>query len=285
MGLLGAYWLVSLVDARTPLLVADAQGIRIRLGRAWRGLPWTAVHHVEHTPRAACCATAAWSSYPQPRADRGRAHRCRQAPHRLLPPAARRSVRRAARALDARHRRRRRPDRGARPRGARRQPDRRGRADARRGRGPESVEAAEPVEARRGRAAPRPPRRPRHPRSSEPEVVVAASSPARRRPRCASQVAARRSEVPRDVGVDEDEPEGASCAAPAGSAWSRRPSRGATGSVPSPGRVSRSSRWCSTTSRSSPPRTRSSVPSSPRPAPASASPSTSSPSAPASVRT
>lgn len=51
MGLLGAYWLASLVDARTPLLVADAQGIRIRLGRAWRGLPWTAVHHIEHTPR------------------------------------------------------------------------------------------------------------------------------------------------------------------------------------------------------------------------------------------
>jgi transcriptional regulator with XRE-family HTH domain len=51
MGVLGAYWLASLVDARTPLLVADAQGIRIRLGRAWRGLPWTAVHHVEHTPR------------------------------------------------------------------------------------------------------------------------------------------------------------------------------------------------------------------------------------------
>ena len=51
MGVLGAYWLVGLVDARTPLLVADAQGIRIRLGRTWRGLPWTAVHHVEHTPR------------------------------------------------------------------------------------------------------------------------------------------------------------------------------------------------------------------------------------------
>ncbi|PKH41264.1 hypothetical protein CXG46_09215 [Nocardioides alpinus] len=51
MGLLAAYWLVGLVDARTPLLVADAQGIRIRLGRTWRGLPWTAVHHVEHTPR------------------------------------------------------------------------------------------------------------------------------------------------------------------------------------------------------------------------------------------
>ncbi|MDR7255213.1 transcriptional regulator with XRE-family HTH domain [Nocardioides sp. BE266] len=51
MGLLGGYWLAGFVDARTPLLVADAQGIRIRLGRAWRGLPWTAVHHVEHTPR------------------------------------------------------------------------------------------------------------------------------------------------------------------------------------------------------------------------------------------
>ena len=51
MGLLGGYWLISFVDARTPLLVADAQGVRIRLGRAWRGLPWTAVHHVEHTPR------------------------------------------------------------------------------------------------------------------------------------------------------------------------------------------------------------------------------------------
>lgn len=51
MGLLGVYWLIGLVDSRTPLLVADAQGIRIRLGRTWRGLPWTAVHHVEHTPR------------------------------------------------------------------------------------------------------------------------------------------------------------------------------------------------------------------------------------------
>jgi len=51
MGLLGAYWLLTFVDARTPLLVADAQGVRIRLGRTWRGLPWSAVEHVEHTPR------------------------------------------------------------------------------------------------------------------------------------------------------------------------------------------------------------------------------------------
>ena len=51
MGLLGGYWLMTFVDARTPLLVADAQGVRIRLGRTWRGLPWSAVEHVEHTPR------------------------------------------------------------------------------------------------------------------------------------------------------------------------------------------------------------------------------------------
>lgn len=51
MGLLGGYWLYGFVDARTPLLVADAQGVRIRLGRTWRGLPWSAVAHVEHTPR------------------------------------------------------------------------------------------------------------------------------------------------------------------------------------------------------------------------------------------
>ncbi len=51
MGLLGVFWLAGFVDARTPLLVADVQGVRIRLGRTWRGLPWTAVHHVEYLPR------------------------------------------------------------------------------------------------------------------------------------------------------------------------------------------------------------------------------------------
>ena len=51
MGTLGVHWLVTLLDARTPLLVADAQGIRIRLGRTWRGLPWSAVRCVEHEPR------------------------------------------------------------------------------------------------------------------------------------------------------------------------------------------------------------------------------------------
>ncbi len=51
LGLLGIGYLAALVDARTPLLVADSHGVRIRLGRAWRGLPWGALQRVEHTPR------------------------------------------------------------------------------------------------------------------------------------------------------------------------------------------------------------------------------------------
>lgn len=51
MGALGVGWLAAFVDARTPLLVADTQGVRLRLGRSWRGLGWSAVQHVEHTPR------------------------------------------------------------------------------------------------------------------------------------------------------------------------------------------------------------------------------------------
>jgi len=41
----------SAYDARTPLLVVDRQGVRIRLGRAWRGLPWESVAEIEHLPR------------------------------------------------------------------------------------------------------------------------------------------------------------------------------------------------------------------------------------------
>jgi cytoskeleton protein RodZ len=51
MGCLSAYWLAGFVDARTPLFIADDQGVRLRLGRSWQGLTWSAVHHVEHTPR------------------------------------------------------------------------------------------------------------------------------------------------------------------------------------------------------------------------------------------
>jgi helix-turn-helix protein len=51
MGLLGVTHLLAFVDARTPLLVADTQGVRIRLGRSWRGIPWGALARVEHRPR------------------------------------------------------------------------------------------------------------------------------------------------------------------------------------------------------------------------------------------
>ena len=86
MGLLGAYWLVSLVDARTPLLVADAQGIRIRLGRTWRGLPWTAVHHVEHTPRRGLLRDGRLVVVPHNlELIEAELDRRRQAPHRASP--------------------------------------------------------------------------------------------------------------------------------------------------------------------------------------------------------
>lgn len=51
MALVGGVWLHAFVDARTPLMVADSQGVRLRLGKAWRGLPWGALAAVEHTPR------------------------------------------------------------------------------------------------------------------------------------------------------------------------------------------------------------------------------------------
>src|SRR5688572_23785394 len=51
MAAVAAVFLVTVVDARTPLLVADDLGVRIRLGRQWRGLPWDAVAAVEVEPR------------------------------------------------------------------------------------------------------------------------------------------------------------------------------------------------------------------------------------------
>ncbi len=44
-------WLRSFVDARTPLLVADQQGVRLRLGQVWHGLPWADLDSVQHQPR------------------------------------------------------------------------------------------------------------------------------------------------------------------------------------------------------------------------------------------
>jgi len=47
---IAALHLVQLVDARTPLLVADDLGVRIRFGHQWRGLPWDAIDEVVVQP-------------------------------------------------------------------------------------------------------------------------------------------------------------------------------------------------------------------------------------------
>lgn len=46
MTVVGLLQLAALVDGRTPLLLADEQGVRIRLGREWLGLPWEALDQV-----------------------------------------------------------------------------------------------------------------------------------------------------------------------------------------------------------------------------------------------
>lgn len=51
LGVLAVGYLRSLLDARTPLLVADETGVRVRLGPDWRGVPWDAVDRVVVTPR------------------------------------------------------------------------------------------------------------------------------------------------------------------------------------------------------------------------------------------
>src|SRR4051794_39987735 len=51
LGLIGIANLAALLDARTPLLVADDFGVRLRLGRTWVGLPWAGLEYVEQRPR------------------------------------------------------------------------------------------------------------------------------------------------------------------------------------------------------------------------------------------
>lgn len=51
MAVIGGYHLGACIDARTPLLVADDLGVRIRLGHDWRGLPWEAIGQVVVHPR------------------------------------------------------------------------------------------------------------------------------------------------------------------------------------------------------------------------------------------
>ena len=51
MAVVATVYLATFVDSRTPLLVADDLGVRIRLGREWRGLPWDAISQVVVRPR------------------------------------------------------------------------------------------------------------------------------------------------------------------------------------------------------------------------------------------
>ncbi len=50
-GLVAVAYLAVLVDSRTPLLVADDHGLRLRLGRSWTGLTWGSLRRVEVTAR------------------------------------------------------------------------------------------------------------------------------------------------------------------------------------------------------------------------------------------
>ncbi len=298
LGVLGIGYLAALVDARTPLLVADAQGVRIRLGRAWRGLPWGALHRVEHTPRRGLLRD-------------GRLVMVVHNPARLLeeldggarrqspsqPEAVRRAVRDAAGPLDPRHRRRGGPDRRARPRWPAAPAGGRGRRRAgRAGRGRRADEVAEPVgDASRTASSParsRPTVRRCPPinrvgglfqRDATTSVEDDGRGRAERRRSTTlvasddPQPAARaRHRVP-DRGAPRGRERGprrrsevASCVVPAASAWSRTPRSGASASSRSPARAAPSSRCSSTTTPSSPPRTRSSAPTSPPPAPGSA---------------
>ena len=68
--------LAALLDARTPLLVADEQGVRLRLGRSWIGLTWGSLHRVEVTPRQRAARRPGGAGAAQPRAGaRGGRHR------------------------------------------------------------------------------------------------------------------------------------------------------------------------------------------------------------------
>ncbi|WP_051247372.1 helix-turn-helix domain-containing protein [Nocardioides halotolerans] len=53
VGLAAITWayVFSFLDSRMPLLVADSHGVRIRLGRTWRGIPWNDLEEVEYVAR------------------------------------------------------------------------------------------------------------------------------------------------------------------------------------------------------------------------------------------
>lgn len=48
--MVAAYHLAAFVDGRTPLVVADDLGVRLRFGTVWRGLPWESLDRVVLLP-------------------------------------------------------------------------------------------------------------------------------------------------------------------------------------------------------------------------------------------
>jgi cytoskeletal protein RodZ len=53
VGLTALTWahVFSFLDSRMPLLVADSHGVRIRLGRTWRGMAWDDLEEIEYARR------------------------------------------------------------------------------------------------------------------------------------------------------------------------------------------------------------------------------------------
>ena len=51
VGAIGVVQLLVVRDSRAPLMLADEQGVRIRRGETWSGLPWEDIDHVEVHPR------------------------------------------------------------------------------------------------------------------------------------------------------------------------------------------------------------------------------------------
>ncbi|WP_121250892.1 helix-turn-helix domain-containing protein [Nocardioides ferulae] len=56
--------LLGFLDSRAPLLVADAHGVRIRLGRTWQGVPWADVESVEVSRRRGLIRDGALRIHP-----------------------------------------------------------------------------------------------------------------------------------------------------------------------------------------------------------------------------
>jgi len=51
MLLVTAAYVVTLIDARAPLMVVDGRGVRLREGAKWQGVAWHEVECLEHLPR------------------------------------------------------------------------------------------------------------------------------------------------------------------------------------------------------------------------------------------